>query len=530
MKPTGAMYIAGDAVFGDAGIIHGTDPADGTELEPAFGYAGSELAGEAAERAEAAFGPFRAASTEQRARLLELAADEIEAVRDAAVERAHLETGLPVGRLTGEVARTTGQLRLFAATLRDGGWHGVRIDHELPDRQPARRPDLRTRRVPVGPVVVFAASNFPFAFSVAGGDTAAALAAGCPVVVKAHDAHPGTSEIVAAAVTRAVGASGLPAGIFSMVFADGPTVGVELVRHPAIAAVAFTGSRAAGLALVSAAASRPVPIPVYAEMSAVNPVFLLPERLSEAAAELGAAFTGSLTLGAGQFCTNPGIVVGIEGPGLDRFAAAAREAVAASAPAPMLTRRIATSYRDGEARLAANPAIEIIARAAAPAGDSWGSAMLVTTTAAEFIASPDLHGEVFGATGVIVRAAGADQLLDVARAMEGQLTATVHAAAPDASLASRLLPILERMAGRIIFNGWPTGVEVVPSMVHGGPFPATSDSRTTSVGTMAMDRFLRPVAYQDVPDALLPSAVRESNPESLPRLVDGSYTAAVQRV
>jgi len=246
MKPDGAMYIAGDAVFGDAGTIRATDPADGTELEPAFGYAGSELAGEAAERAEAAFEPFRAASTEQRARLLELAADEIEAVRDAAVERAHLETGLPVGRLTGEVARTTGQLRLFAATLRDGGWHGVRIDHELPDRQPARRPDLRTRRVPVGPVVVFAASNFPFAFSVAGGDTAAALAAGCPVVVKAHDAHPGTSEIVAAAVTRAVGASGLPAGIFSMVFADGPTVGVELVRHPAIAAVAGAYPRVRG--------------------------------------------------------------------------------------------------------------------------------------------------------------------------------------------------------------------------------------------------------------------------------------------
>jgi 2,5-dioxopentanoate dehydrogenase len=520
---TGAMYIAGDAVFGDAETFHAANPADGARLEPMFRYAGSELAGRAARLAEAALEPFRAAPTEQRARLLELAADEITAVTDAATERAHLETGLPVGRLTGEVARTTGQLRLFAATLREGGWHGARIDHELPDRQPARRPDVRERRIPVGPVVVFAASNFPFAFSVAGGDTAAALAAGCPVVLKAHEAHPGTSEIVAAAVTRAVAASGLPAGVFSMVFGDGPTVGIELVRHPAIQAVAFTGSRAAGLALVAAAASRPVPIPVYAEMSAVNPVFLLPGRLSEAAAELGAAFTGSLTLGAGQFCTNPGIVAGIDGRDLDRFIAAAGDAVAASAPAPMLTSRIAASYRDGLTRLAAHPAAEVIARGADSPGGTWGSAMLVAVPADEFLASRELQDEVFGAASVIVRAASADQLLDVARAMEGQLTASVHATAPDEALASRLLPILERKAGRIVFNGWPTGVEVVPSMVHGGPFPATSDGRTTSVGTLAMDRFLRPVAYQDVPDALLPAALRESNPDAVPRLVDGAY-------
>jgi len=526
---TGAMYIAGDAVFGDAGTFRAADPADGTALEPEFRFADSKLAANAAELAESAFEAFRAAPAEQRARLLELAADEIDAVTDAVARRAHRETGLPLARLTGEVARTTGQLRLFAATLREGSWNGARIDHELPDRKPVGRPDIRQRRIPLGPVAVFAASNFPLAFSVAGGDTASALAAGCPVVVKAHEAHPGTSEIIAAAVTRAVAASGLPAGVFSMLFADGPSVGIELVTHPAITAVAFTGSRRVGLALVAAAASRPVPIPVYAEMSAVNPVFLLPARLSEAAADLGTALVGSLTLGTGQFCTNPGIIIGLDGPDLDRFTAAARDAVLASAPAPMLTSRIAASYADGVTRLAAHPGTEVIARAADPGRadsghESWSCAALATTTAREFLAAPELHDEVFGAASVIVRAGSPDQLLDVARAMEGQLTATVHATDADTPLASELLPVLERKAGRILFNGWPTGVEVVPSMVHGGPFPATSDGRTTSVGTLAMDRFLRPVAYQNVPDPLLPAAIRESNPDRLLRLVDGAYT------
>jgi alpha-ketoglutaric semialdehyde dehydrogenase len=522
----GAMYLAGEAVFGDAGSFRAVDPSDGTALDPAYRFGASQLIAHAAELAEAAFEPFRAAPVEQRARLLELAADEIDAVGGIAAERAHRETGLPLPRLTGEVARTTGQLRLFAATLREGSWNGARIDHALPDRKPARRPDVRQRRIPVGPVAVFAASNFPLAFSVAGGDTASALAAGCPVVVKAHEAHPGTSEIVAAAVTRAVAASGLPAGVFSMVYADGPTVGVELVTHPAIAAVAFTGSRRVGLALVAAAAARPVPIPVYAEMSAVNPVFLLPGRLAEAAPELGAAFVGSMTLGAGQFCTNPGIVIGLDGPDLDRFTAAARAAVAASAPAPMLTSRIAATYADGVARLAAHPGAEVIARpdGAEPGRTGWGCAALVATTADEFLAARELQDEVFGAVSVIVRVADRSQLVDVARSLEGQLSATMHATAEDAPLAAELLPVLERKVGRILFNGWPTGVEVVPSMVHGGPYPATSDSRTTSVGTLAMDRFLRPVAYQDVPDNLLPSPVRESNPDGLLRLVDGAYS------
>jgi alpha-ketoglutaric semialdehyde dehydrogenase len=524
---SGVMYIAGEAVRGDAETFVAENPADGSTLEPVYQRGSSKLIARAAELAEQAFEPFRAAPTEQRARFLELAADEIDAVGEAAADRAHQETGLPIGRLTGEVARTTGQLRLFAATLREGSWNGARVDHELPDRKPARRPDIRSRRVPLGPVAVFAASNFPLAFSVAGGDTASALAAGCPVVVKAHEAHPGTSEIVAAALTRTVAAAGLPAGVFSMVYADGPTVGVELVTHPAITAVGFTGSRAVGLSLVKAAAARPVPIPVYAEMSAVNPVFLLPGRLAAAAEEIGGAFVGSLTLGTGQFCTNPGIVIGIDGPDLDRFLAVAKGAVEAAAPAPMLTRRIAVSYRDGVTKLASHEGTDLVAAAPAPEQDTWCAAALVTTTGDEFIKARELHDEVFGATSLVVRAADAEQLLDVARAIEGQLTTSVHAEAANANdeeLAGRLLPILERKAGRILFNGWPTGVEVVHSMVHGGPFPATSDSRTTSVGTLAMERFLRPVAYQDVPDGLLPAAVRESNPDGLIRLIDGIYT------
>lgn len=541
---TGAMYIAGEAVHGDAGTFRSRNPADGSALEPGYRNASGALVARAAELAQEAFEPYRAAPVSGRVRFLELAADEIDAVGNIAAERAHLETGLPMARLTGEVARTSGQLRLFAATLREGSWNGVRIDHAIPDRQPARRPDIRARRVPLGPVAVFAASNFPLAFSVAGGDTASALAAGCPVVVKAHEAHPGTSEIIAAAVTRAVAAAGLPAGVFSMVYADGPTAGIGLVRHPAIRAVGFTGSRAVGLALVAAAAARPVPIPVYAEMSSVNPVFVLPGRLSSAAPEVAAGFVGSLTLGAGQFCTNPGIVIGIDGPDLDRFVSAAGEAVAGAPPAPMLTRRIASSYRSGSARLAGHPGTSVVARGAAPertgpdgagpdgagpgAGpdrEAWGSAELVATTGDSFVAYGDLQEEVFGAASLVVRAASADQLLDVARSLDGQLTVAVHAEFPaDESLAARLMPILEGKAGRILFNGWPTGVEVVHSMVHGGPYPATSDSRTTSVGTMAMDRFLRPVAYQDVPEALLPSAARDANPEGAIRLVDGAYT------
>lgn len=460
-----------------------------------------------AERAGRAVDPYRALPYARRADLLDAIAEEIEAVGVQAVQAASAETGLAVSRLEGEVARTTAQLRLFADTVRDGAWLGVRVDPALPDRRPAARPDLRARRIPVGAVAVFAASNFPFAFSVAGGDTASALAAGCPVVVKAHEGHPITSRLVADAVGRAVERIGAPDGVFAMLQGADHRVGRELVVHPAIAAVGFTGSRGGGLALAAAAAGRDVPIPVFAEMSSVNPVFLLPRALEDDAEGLARAFADSLTLRAGQFCTNPGLLFAIAGDSLDRFLTAAAAAVATMSPARMLSPRISAGYVAGLDRLGDRTDVRRLTPSE-PAPDGWGAPALFATSSEAFLAASELSEEVFGAAGLVVAVSTPDQLVRLATALEGQLTATVHAADADSALAATLVPVLERRAGRLLYNGWPTGVEVVSSMVHGGPFPATTDGRTTSVGTMAMDRFLRPVAYQSFPDHLLPVELR----------------------
>jgi NADP-dependent aldehyde dehydrogenase len=369
---------------------------------------------------------------------------------------------------------------------------------------------------------VFGASNFPLAFSVAGGDTASALAAGCPVVVKAHDAHPGTSELVGRAITDAVAAAGLPSGTFSMLFGTGPGLGTALVTDPRIKAVGFTGSRSGGTALVAAAATRPEPIPVYAEMSSINPVFLFDGALASRGPELGRAFVASLTMGSGQFCTNPGLVIAVDGPGLDSFVGAAKEAVAQAAPTPMLTPNIAASYANGVSALD-GPA-ELIVRGTGSDNPTTCRAALFATDAASFLGSGVLQGEVFGASSVVIRCADIAEVAAVASNLEGQLTATLHADESDYAQARALMPILELKAGRILFNGWPTGVEVGHAMVHGGPFPATSDSRTTSVGARAIERFLRPVAYQDVPKALLPSAIADGNPDQLWRRIDGQLT------
>lgn len=515
---TGQMIIAGSPVSGTGAEIRGFDPAAGQPLEPAYRHGDSADVEAAAAAAAAAFPVYRATTSEQRAQFLEAIAARIEAVKETLIARAVAESGLPQARITGEVGRTTGQLRLFAEVLREGSWNGARIDNALPDRAPLPRPDIRQRFIPLGPVAVFSASNFPLAFSVAGGDTASALAAGCPVVVKGHDAHPGTSEIVARAITEAVAESGLPAGTFSLLFGTGQKLGIALVTDPRIKAVGFTGSRTGGTALVAAAAARPEPIPVYAEMSSINPVFLLDGALSTRGAELGKAFIGSLTMGSGQFCTNPGLVIAVDGPGLDAFVAAAREAVSAAPATPMLTPNIAGSYASGVESLAA--AAELVARGV-EGSETCGQAALFTTDAKSFLASEDLQAEVFGASSLIVRCADAAEVAVVAQGIEGQLTATVHADDSDGDAARELLPLLELKAGRILFNGWPTGVEVCHAMVHGGPFPATSDSRTTSVGARAIERFLRPVAYQDVPKALLPSAIADGNPEQIWRRIDG---------
>ncbi|MDV3127239.1 aldehyde dehydrogenase (NADP(+)) [Mycobacterium sp. 21AC1] len=521
MTLTGQMFIAGDRVDGAADALYPIAAVDGRRLTPAYGAARDADIDVAACAAREAFDPYRAQPLEVRARLLERIADGLERLGDELLERAHQETALPMGRLVSERGRTAGQLRMFADHVREGDWLGVRIAPADTDRQPLPRPDLRLQHIPVGPVAVFGASNFPFAFSVAGGDTASALAAGCPVIAKGHEAHLGTSELVGGVITEAVRAEGLPAGVFSLLFGAGPDVGQALVRHPAVAAVGFTGSRRAGLALTATAAQRPVPIPVYAEMSSVNPVVLAGGALAENADQLAAGFTASLTLGAGQFCTNPGLVFVVGSPDADRFVRTAVTLLEATDPQTMLTPAIADGYRRGLDRLRAQPGVRE-RTAGAAAGNHQAVAALFSVAAEDFLRNPVLHEEIFGPAGLVVELESPHLLTAALRALPGQLTVTVHATEDDDEFVGDLLPQLEQLAGRIVFGGWPTGVEVGDAMVHGGPFPATSDARSTSVGTLAIERFLRPVAYQDMPAALQPPAVRDENPLNLVRRIDGT--------
>lgn len=469
-----------------------------------------------------AFASYRATSPAQRADFLEGIAAEIEADKDVIIEAAVAESNLAVGRITGEVGRTTGQLRMFAGVVRRGDHLGVRIDPAQPDRAPLPRADIRQRMIPLGPVAVFGASNFPLAFSTAGGDTASALAAGCPVVVKGHPAHPQTGVLVAQAITRAVKQAGLDPGTFSFLLGDGIQLGQDLVQDPRIKAVGFTGSRGGGLALVATAANRPEPIPVYAEMSSINPVVVLPGALAETdASTFAQAYVGSLTLGAGQFCTNPGLLFLPYGEQGDAFLSEVGKAVAESTGQKMLTPGIAYAYASGTGRLRVAEDVTVVA--SGTDGGEQAPAPIVTEALVELLTTAEsaVAHEVFGASGVVMRYDSVEALLPRLADLEGQLTATIHATAADDADAGKLLSVLELKVGRILFNGWPTGVEVGHAMVHGGPFPATSDSRSTSVGSLAIERFQRPVAYQDVPTGLLPDAVRDDNPWSLTRRIDG---------
>lgn len=508
MAISGQLFIGGERVATPTNF-RGVNAATGEVLQPPFSEADQGAVDRACTLAWSAFDSFRELESEARARFLETIADQIMALGDELLERAQLESGLPLARLTGERARTTGQLRLFAEELRSERWLSIRIDPALPDRKPLSRSDLRQRKIALGPVVVFGASNFPLAFSVAGGDTAAAFAAGCPVIAKGHPAHPGTGELVARAIVAAVKTCGLPAGVFSLLNGTSNQLGAALVAHPLVRAVGFTGSRAGGLALMKIAAQRPEPIPVYAEMSSINPVLLLPGALSERAEALGKEFVGSLTLGVGQFCTNPGVVLALNGPDLDRFIASASAALQQVQPATMLTAAIHAAYEKGVARLNNHQAVSLLARGADSSGKYCGRAALFSIDAEALLNHPEVAHEVFGASSVVVRCRDKAQLLCVLEGLEGQLTVTLHMTRSDDALAATLLPTLERKVGRLIANGWPTGVEVAHAMVHGGPFPATSDGRSTSVGTLAIDRFLRPVCYQDFPDALLPHSLRK---------------------
>lgn len=499
-------------------MIHGKNLIDGTwtgsdttrksaDLDgQEFAQASAAQVAMAGEAARRDFRAFAATSRAARAAFLRRAAEEIDATGDEITATAMRETGLPEARLTGERGRTTGQLRMFADLLEGTDYLDIRHDSALPDRQPLPRPDLRLMHRPIGPVVVFGASNFPLAFSTAGGDTASALAAGCPVIVKGHEAHAGTAELVAQALARAVEACDMPRATFQMLQGPGRVVGQALVRHPAIRAVGFTGSLAGGRALYDLCHGRETPIPFYGELGSVNPMFCLPEAVAARGTAIGTGWAGSLTMGAGQFCTNPGVAVMVRGAGADALEAGTVAALKETAAQKMLTDGIHAAYRDGVA--AFSELMEEVSGCGEAEAPRHAKPALFKVTAREWRANPRLQHEVFGAAGILVRCDDTAEMLALAEELEGQLTCTVQMDEADTPLAQDLLPILEEKAGRILANGYPTGVEVATAMMHGGPYPASTDVRATSVGTLAISRWLRPVSYQNLPEALLPDELK----------------------
>ncbi len=498
-RPHGKHLISGEWIAGASSFK--SEPATGDGFDFAVGT--PALVDRACVAAESAFAAYSNTSRADRARFLDAIADEIEARGPAITWIGSTETGLPTARLEGERGRTTGQLRLFANHIRNGDRLDIRHDPALPDRTPLPRPELRMVQRPIGPVAVFGASNFPLAFSTAGGDTAAALAAGCPVVVKGHSAHPGTGEIIAEAIAAAITKTDMPKGVFSLIQGGARDVGQALVRHPLIKAVGFTRSLGGGRALFDLCAQRPEPIPFFGELGSVNPMFILPEAARARGSAIGAGWAGSLTMGAEQFCTNPGLAVVETGPEGDAFVAAAAEALQATQPQCMLTDGIAQAYRNGKQRFDVRDAVRPLFTS-----DSQGryaAPNLYETDAATYLQDHSLGEEVFGPLGLVVRVSGAEEMAQLAQGLSGQLTATLHMDEADVARARQLLPVPERKAGRLLVNGFPTGVEVADSMVHGGPYPASTNFGATSVGTLSIRRFLRPVCYQNLPAALLPA-------------------------
>jgi alpha-ketoglutaric semialdehyde dehydrogenase len=526
---TGHSLIAGQAVAGEGKTAFGFNPASNEQLEPAYTLLTEEQLKTATAAAAEAYASFSTLDPETHAGFLEAIASNIEAIGHELIIRAGQETGLPAARLQGERARTTGQLRLFASVVRQGDFRGVRIDPAMPERTPLPRADIRQRQIPLGPVAVFGASNFPLAFSTAGGDTASALAAGCPVVFKAHNAHPGTSELVGQAIAKAVRDSGLHPGVFSLIYGPGASIGQALVADPAIKAVGFTGSQSAGIALMRTAAARPEPIPVYAEMSSLNPVFVFPGALNGSAEQIDALaqqYVTAVTGSSGQLCTSPGLLFAPAGEAGDKLAAAVGRAVSACAGQTMLTEGIAASWNAGATALGSADNVTVVGQGSAGPTENAPAPTIFGTDIADFVGNHVLHAEIFGAASLVIRYSTVEELVAATNRLEGQLTASLQLTEEDYPTAAQLIPALEQKVGRIIVNGWPTGVEVGHAMVHGGPFPATSDTRTTSVGTLAINRFLRPVAYQNLPQELLPSPLQDANPWHLNRRIDGTVEAA----
>jgi 2,5-dioxopentanoate dehydrogenase len=507
--------------------FYGFNPRTGERLTTAFHQATLDEVDTALNLAADASDGLREAAPETIAAFLEAIATGIESLGEPLIEQTMAETGLGRDRLIGERARTMNQLRMFAAMVRDGSYVDARIDPALPDRKPLPRPDIRRMLVPIGPVVVFGASNFPLAFSVAGGDTASALAAKNPVVVKGHPAHPGTSEFVAGVIAHAVQSSGLPEGAFSLLHAVDPEISLALVEHPAARAVAFTGSERAGRAIFDAAARRPDPIPAYVEMGSTNPVFLLPGALRERTSDVAQGLCASINLGAGQFCTCPGLIVGVEGEAFSEFSRQLKAKFQLSAPATMVSAGVLRGYEQSLARLqSAQGVAACSATQTADPAQTQAPPFLFDTDAETWLANEDLAHEIYGPSAILLRGETEDDLIRVAKSLPGSLTATIHGTEDDLEQYRRLVSVLETKAGRLIFNGYPTGVEVSPAMHHGGPYPATADPKFTSVGTAAILRFLRPVCYQNFPNSALPPELQDDNPRQIWRTLSGSLTRA----
>lgn len=521
-KLSGRSLIGFREGAGSSDPLYAQDPTTGQRLQPGFVPATPEEVDRAVKLAANAFKSYSHTSGRERGAFLRKIADKIESITSDIVERAAQETALPVARLQGETARTCHQLRLFAQVAEEGSWVNGRIDHADPERKPIPKPDIRSLMRPLGPVVVFGASNFPLAFSVAGGDTASALAGGNTVIVKAHAAHPGTSELVGRALQDSVRECGMPEGVFSLLFGHGSQVGTALMKHPLVRAGGFTGSRTAGRILMDVAASRPEPIPFYAEMSSTNPVFILPGALRERAENIASGLHASFTMGAGQFCTKPGMVFLGKGPDADKFAGKLSELVAGSAHFHLLTEAIHSSYDSAIAKRKADPAVTVLAEKEKSGAAGFCAHPAVFEANADAFLGSDLESEIFGPTTLLVRHSSREEILEIVRALEGHLTATIHGTEQDLRDFADLIQILETKVGRLIFNGFPTGVEVTHAMVHGGPYPSTSDGRSTSVGTQAIFRFTRLVCYQGFPDNAVPDELKEANPLGIWRMVDGN--------
>jgi NADP-dependent aldehyde dehydrogenase len=527
MQLHGNNILGGERSHAGKSTLRGVDPACGQPLEPEFYEATESEIDRALELAAAAFEEYCRLPAAAVAAFLEAVAEEILSLGDALLERAARETGLGRERLSGERARTMNQFRAFADVVREGSWVEASIDTAAPDRTPVPKPDLRRKLIPLGPVVVFGASNFPLAYSVAGGDTASALAAGNPVVVKAHPAHPGTSEMTAEAIGRAARKSGMPAGVFSLLHGAAPEISLRLVRHRLTRAVGFTGSQKVGRILFDAAAARPEPIPVFAEMGSVNPVFVLPDALATRGEAIAAGLHQAVTTGAGQFCTCPGLMVALDGAPLHRATNTLTALFAATAPATMLHAGIRRAFVAGAQKLEEIAGVQTHRAAqSGEAAHTQAPAILFSTNAATFLENERLGEEVFGPSTVLVRCASRDELLQAARHIGGHLTATIHATEKDLAEYGELLPILENQVGRVILNGFPTGVEVCPSMQHGGPYPATTDSRFTAVGAKAIKRFARPICYQNFPQSALPLELQNHNTRHIWRLVNNEWSQA----